>query len=216
MIAPRTVEDRLRAEYFDLVPDMQRTLVALDSEVRHRLVPLIIALNRYEQIRIVSRLKECGSAVDALRRRQELRRFDEDNSQSYSLTGLRDLVGIRVMVFPMNRIDDVHSALLPLLSAWISDPIPGIEPTDPPLALKFHGRCDAALTSITAELQIVSSLIGSFWEVEHSAVYKTSPSMQGLMGSSRMNERQRTVLAALRDFEDEFEHLVSEAEEFRP
>jgi ppGpp synthetase/RelA/SpoT-type nucleotidyltranferase len=214
MIAPRTVEDSLRAEYFDLVPDMQRTLVALDSEVRHRLVPLIIALNRYEQIRIVSRLKECGSAVDALRRRQELRRFDEDNPQSYSLTGLRDLVGIRVMVFPRNRIADVHSALLPLLSAWISDPIPGIEPEDPPIALKYHGRCDAALTSLTAELQIVSSLIGSFWEVEHSAVYKTSPSMQGLMGSSRMNERQRTVLAALRDFEDEFEHLVSEADEF--
>ncbi len=39
MTDPRTVEDRLRAEYFDLLPDMQRTLVALDSDVRHHLLP---------------------------------------------------------------------------------------------------------------------------------------------------------------------------------
>jgi hypothetical protein len=46
MTEPRTVEDRLRAEYFDLVPDMQCTLVALDADVRHHLLPVIISLNR--------------------------------------------------------------------------------------------------------------------------------------------------------------------------
>jgi hypothetical protein len=42
----RTVEDRLRAEYFALIPDMQRTLVALEAEVRHHLLPVMIALKR--------------------------------------------------------------------------------------------------------------------------------------------------------------------------
>src|SRR4051812_38414436 len=67
----RTVEDRLRAEYFQLIPDMQRTLVALEADVRHHLLPVMIALNRYEQVRIGARLKECESAIDSLRRRQQ-------------------------------------------------------------------------------------------------------------------------------------------------
>jgi hypothetical protein len=62
----RTVEDRLRAEYFQLIPDMQRTLVALEADVRHHLLPVMIALNRYEQVRIGARLKECESAIDSL------------------------------------------------------------------------------------------------------------------------------------------------------
>jgi hypothetical protein len=187
----RTVEDRLRAEYFELVPDMQRTLVALDSDVRHHLLPVIIALDRYEQVHIVSRLKECSSAVDSLRRRQEARVFDPGKFESYLLSTLRDLVGIRILVFPSQRVEQVHSALLPLLSDWSPDPVPGIEPSDIPIALKYYGRSASASTNITAELQIVSSLIGSFWDVEHSALYKPSPNLQGVMASPSMKERQK-------------------------
>ena len=113
MTESRTVEDRLRAEYFQLVPSMHRTLVALDADVRHHLLPIIISLNRYEQVRVVSRLKECESAVDSLRRRQEARGFDLAKISSYSLSTLRDLVGIRVLVFPSHRIPQVHSACCP-------------------------------------------------------------------------------------------------------
>lgn len=211
MTESRTVEDRLRAEYFELVPSMQRTLIALDSDIRHHLLPVIIALNRYEQVRIISRLKECESAIDSLRRRQEARVFDPE--KAYSLSALRDLVGIRVLVFPSQGVDQVHTALLPLLSDWSSDPVPGIEPGDAPIALKYYGRCASGFTTVTAELQIVSSLIGSFWEVEHSALYKTSPNLQGVMGSRSMKERQRAVLSALREFEVEFERLIREATE---
>ena len=62
-------------------------------------------------------------------------------------------------------------AVLPLLSDWTADPVPGVEPGDPPGALKYYGCCSSASTALTAELQIVSSLIGSYWEVEHSALY---------------------------------------------
>lgn len=139
--------------------------------------------------------------------------FDPDHPEAYSLTSLRDLVGIRVLVFPSQRMHQVHTALLPLLSEWASDPVPGIEHGDVPIALKYYGRCASACTVITAELQIVSSLIGSFWDVEHSALYKTSPNLQGVMGAPSMKERQRAVLSALRDFETEFERLIREATE---
>jgi hypothetical protein len=213
MTEARTVKDRLRAEYFEqLVPNMQRTLVALEADVRHLLLPVMITLDRYEQVRIVSRLKECESAVDALRRRQEARDFDPD-VETYSLSTLHDLVGIRVLVFPSQRVNQVHSALRPLLSDWSADPVSGMEPDDAPIALKFYGRCLSASTAITAELQIVSSLIGSFWDVEHAAVYKTSPNLQGVMASPSMKERYRAVLSTLRDFESEFERLVQETAE---
>lgn len=211
----RTVEDRLRAEYFELIPDMQRTLVALEADVRHHLLPVMIALRRYEQVRIAARLKDCESAVDSLRRRQTAGGFDPENPGAYSLSGLRDLVAVRVLVFPSYRREQVRTALLPLLSDWTSDPVPGIEPDDVPVALKYHGRCDSALTTLTAELQIVSSLIGSYWEVEHSALYKTSNELQGALLSPRMKARQSAVLLSLREFETEFELLIRETPEIK-
>lgn len=212
MTEVRTVEDRLRAEYFDLLPDMQRTLVALEAEVRHHLLPVMISLNRYEQVRITSRLKECESAVDSLRRRQEARVFDPERREAYSLSNLRDLVAVRVLVFPSYRREQVQTALRPLLSDWTSDPVPGIEPSDAEVAVKYYGR-GSSYTALTAELQIVSSLIGSFWEIEHSALYKISPNLQGVLSSPSMKARQRAVLSALRDFEIEFERLIQEAAE---
>jgi hypothetical protein len=192
---------------------MQRTLIALESDVRHLLLPVMITLDRYEQLRIVSRLKECESAVDALRRRQEARDFETERAETYSLSALRDLVGIRVLVFPASRIPQVNAVLQPLLADWSADPVPGFEAIDAPIALKYYGHSASAGTALTAELQIVSSLIGSFWDVEHAAVYKASPDLQGVMASPRMKGRYRAVLAALREFESEFERLIREAAE---
>ena len=212
----RTVQDRLREEYFKLLPDMKRSLVALEAEVRHRLLPIMVALDRYEQVRIDSRLKDCESAIDKLRRRQEARVFDPEKTETYSLSILRDLVGIRILVFPSQRIDQVRSALQPLLAPWSADPVPGIEVGDPPIALKYFGSFESASTTITVELQIVSSLVGLFWDVEHDAVYKTSPNLQGAMASPSMKERKGVVLTALRDFENEFERLIRESGEPEP
>lgn len=100
-----------------------------------------------------------------------------------------------------------------MLLDWSADPIPGFETREAPIALKYFGRCESSQTAITAEVQIVSSLIGSFWDVEHSAVYKTSPNLQGVMASPSMKGRYRAVLAALRDFETEFERLIREGSE---
>ncbi len=214
MMEVRSVEDRLRAEYFNLLPDMQRTQVALDAEIRHRLLPVMIALDRYEQVHVVSRLKGCESAVDALRRRQEPRDFAEERADTYSLSTLRDLVGFRILVFPSSRIARIHSELSPLLEDWTADPVPASDTTDPPIALKFFGHSARAGSRIMAEVQIVSSLIGSFWDVEHAAVYKTSPKLQGVMASLSMKSRYQAVLAALRDFENEFECLIQEQPRF--
>lgn len=211
MTTSRSVEDRLRAEYFDLQSDITRALLETETRVRHALLPLTLALRRYERILITSRVKDCESAVDALRRRQEFGLFDAEKADSYSLTSLRNLAGVRVMAFPRNRIDDVSQALVSLVSSWTPDPVPAVAGENQPLALKYFGKWNAD-DRITAGIQIVSLLIGLFWEVEHSAIYKPNPNLQGVARSFTMIERRNEVVVALHTFEDEFARQIADSE----
>ncbi len=188
---------------------MQRTLTALLTEVNHILLPTILALDPYEQIIVKGRLKDSESAVDALRRRQEIGRFDIDHGESYSLTALPDLVGIRVLAFPQRRLQDVRRILEaePRLSSWKSDHIPSQNPAQPTLAFKYHGAWNS-MDTLRSELQIVPLLVGLFWEVEHSAIYKPTPKLLGIAGSIPMKDRNDAVLRALQQFEQEFDDQI--------
>ena len=70
-MAERSVEDRLREEYFLLLPDIRRILAELEAEVRYCLLPLSITLDKHERLAVSSRIKDFDSALEALRRRQE-------------------------------------------------------------------------------------------------------------------------------------------------
>jgi len=206
-MAERTVDDRLRAEYFELLPVAGRVLEELETEVRHRLLPLSLKLDRHERLVVTSRIKGCESALDALRRRQESRAFDMRRVDSYTLTSLPDLVGVRVLVFPRSRWIEADGGLRQLFPSWTSDPVPGGDSSGEPLAFKYHGYCSAS-THVRAELQVVPMLIGLFWQVEHSAIYKPSPQLSGMMQSLKMQQRTSAVIEALKAFEEEFEGLV--------
>jgi len=54
-------------------------------------------------------------------------------------------------------------------------------------------------------VQLVSLLVGLFWEVEHSAIYKPNPNLHGVARSEAVIQRRNEVFAALRAFEVEFE-----------
>jgi|ERR1043165_5608905 ppGpp synthetase/RelA/SpoT-type nucleotidyltranferase len=211
MAEHRTTEDALREEYFDLLSDIRRTLLETETRVRSALLAISLNLRRYERLIVTSRAKECDSAIDALRRRQPLALFDPEKAEEYSLTQLRDLAAVRVMVFPQERLEETQGTLQAALTGWSADPIPGISETDPPLAFKYYGKWiyDAR---ITAEVQIVPLLVGLFWEVEHSAIYKPSPNLRGVVRSEAVLARRNDVLVALRSFENEFESAIRESE----
>lgn len=92
MVERRTVEDRLRSEYAALLPAMQRTRTEVETEVQHLVLRATLGLDQYERIIVRARLKDCESAVDALRRREKFGFFDADHLEQYSLTSLPDLV----------------------------------------------------------------------------------------------------------------------------
>jgi ppGpp synthetase/RelA/SpoT-type nucleotidyltranferase len=206
-MAERKVEDRLREEYFVLLPEARRVLEELEAEVRYHLLPLSGALEKYEQLVVTSRIKDCESALGALRGRQEGATFDPDRADSYTLTTLNDLAGVRVLAFPRSRWEQANDALRSRFQSWSEDPIYADKEKKQLLAYKYHGFCTAS-TGIRGELQVVPMLIGLYWEVEHAAIYKPSPQLKGLMRLEEMQQRDSDVLKALMAFDQEFERLV--------
>ena len=203
----RTTEDRLREEYFALLPDVRRVIQELEAVVRHCLLPLMSKLQKHESLLVTSRVKDCESALGALRRRQQGATFDPDRADSYTLTSLKDLAGVRVLAFPRNRWVEADADLRRRFSSWTPDPVPADDGGNEPLAFKYHGFC-AASSKIRGELQIAPRLIGMFWEVEHSAIYKPSPDLKGVVKTPEMKKLKGEVLAALKAFDNEFERLV--------
>lgn len=197
----RLIEDRLRAEYVRIDPVLRRTRLAIETEINYLLLPVTLELEKHEQILVRARVKDCESAIEALRRRQEGTTFDV-RSDRYSLLALPDLVAIRILGFPEQRLDDARRILAPRIATWTADPIPATLAGERDIALKYHGQWRD--TSTETEIQFVSLLIGLFWEVEHAAIYKPSPKLGGLARSIAMTNRTAAVHVALREFEEEF------------
>ena len=72
------------------------------------------------------------------------------------------------------------------------------------LALKYHGYCGAHC-QVRAEVQLMSMLVGMFWEVEHAALYKPGEHLRGIERSLEMQARYADVICALNSFETELE-----------
>jgi hypothetical protein len=185
----RTVEDRLREEYFDLLPEIRRVTEYIEAVIKYELLATLQQLRKFEKLVVRSRVKECESAVEALRRRQEGAIFDPDHAEDYTLKTLKDLAGVRILAFPHRRLTEIDVALREPFEKWTPDPVLGEEGEQ--LAFKYWGHCPASY-SITGEYQIVPMLTGLFWDVEHSAIYKPSPELRGITRSLEMKSRLPT------------------------
>ena len=62
--AERTIEDRLREEYFALLPEISRVAERLEAEIRYLMLPISGGLRRHERLAVKCRVKSCESALD--------------------------------------------------------------------------------------------------------------------------------------------------------
>ena len=205
----RTIEDRLREEYFDLLPEIQRLVWQLEAEIRFHTLHILHDLQDPEQILVKSRVKDCESALKSLVKRRgrrsssgEGRRFDPEASSEYSLLSLEDLYGVKLLVFQNRRLNEVDLALRGHFQNWTSKPIR--DENSAILAPKYYGTCTSASPRVQGEYQIVPMLLGLFWEVEHSAMYK----FRAVANSKEMKERRTAVESALARFEDGVESFL--------
>ncbi len=204
----RTVEDRLREEYFDILPDIRRVAWQLETEIMHITLPLKQSLAHYEQLVVKSRVKECESAIKTLRGQQEGNVFDPEKREKYSILDLKDLAGSRVLVFPRNGLIKTVQMLRQYepFRDWVAEPLSyaGDERGIP----MYFGFFPAISSTVCAEFQVVPMLIGLFWEVEHSAMYKPIGWAKGIENDEGMNSCRTEVEISLARFEAEFEKFV--------
>lgn len=192
---------KLRQEYYALLPDTEALNKKLELEIQCILKELIVNLKPYQRIEVVSRIKECESAIRALERRQEGALFHENNE--YSLTSLHDLVGVRILYFPCELKDEIRKLLKKRFGAWNYDPI---KYADNEEIEKFYGKIDGY--NLYAEYQIVPMLIGAFWDVEHSLYYKPHPMYKGVKKCEFVKDVYGEVIKALHEFEKKIENAV--------
>jgi hypothetical protein len=202
-MAQRTVEDRLREEYFLLSPEIKRVVHQLQTHIGCLLLPVTLELKHHERVHIEGRAKECESAIGALRRRTEGKVFLKETPARYTLTDLPDLAGVRVSAFPRSRLEEVLRIVRDEYGEWTPDPVTTGAPPRV-LAWKYHGYIRAS-PCVRAELQVVSMLTGLFWQVEHGALYK--PRDPALMGAVRRDRVQRPVERVYDAF-DEIEDVI--------
>ncbi len=207
----RRIEDRLREEYFDLLPETRRVLWQLETEVRFRTLPILHELKPHEQLVVRSRIKDCESALKKIVRQSEMgasqrkaegREFASDHPEQYSMLNLPDLAGVRILVFPNARLVEVDELLHQHFPDWTSKPVK--DDSGAILAPKCFGYCEGASNRIRGEYQIVPMLLGLFWEVEHPAMYK----FRAVARSKMMKERRAGVERALSEFETGLESFL--------
>lgn len=204
-----SVEDKLRHEYFELLPEIQIVAEELETRTRYAVLDVVVNREDYDLIAFKARVKECESAINAVRRRQEGKLFDDSLKDTYTLTSLRDLAGVRVLVFPSSKIDNIVTLLNETFDDWKSDPVQ--DDSDPPklVAHKYFGYCHSS-NRVMAEYQVVPMLIGQFWDVEHSALYKPAPQLEKIARELKMQQQKEKVYNALTEFVDEFEGILHE------
>jgi ppGpp synthetase/RelA/SpoT-type nucleotidyltranferase len=216
-----SIEDRLREEYFDLLPKMEREAQSFTTEIEYLLRLIRKELAPHESVLVKTRIKDCRSAIDKLRRQVNPQDptaprnpgdvFDRDQPEKYSLLLLGDLVGVRVLVFPPKRAEQVDMVLRSKFRSWKSDPK---SDAGEHLTYKYNGKRPHDDVFIPCEYQIVSTLIGLFWDVEHSAIYKQAPHLRG--SDLLMQKQTRAVYKALNAFEAEFERRIEKSELNKP
>jgi ppGpp synthetase/RelA/SpoT-type nucleotidyltranferase len=196
----------LREEYFDLLPELVKVQQLMEAKIRWHLRNITYTLKKHQRIEIESRIKDCNSAINALKRRQQSRSF-EDN-KSYYLKTLKDLVGFRVLVFPPSLITSVNEIIISKFRGWKPDHYKLDEKI---ICNKYDGIVKSKL-KIRCEIQIISLLTGAFWDVEHFALYKPDPAYKGIKENLTMRRLGDEVLTKLAEFAKEFENLISECE----
>lgn len=192
-------EDELRQEYSRLLPVSLKLQRFLETQLNGYLKSHVYKLREYEQIEVTSRVKECESAIKSLKAKKAEGGFDP--SKKYSLTSLKDIVGVRVSVFPSSLLNEIKN-LIEAKFAWTID-----EKHSHLNVWKFQGKIKNR--KIGCEVQIVPMLVSAFWKVEHATLYKPHPELKGIAENQKMKAIYNEVEEKLVEFESAFEEYIN-------
>ncbi len=202
----REIRNNLRDEYFRLLPDIRKILEEIEATISYALVSIKKNLKSHERIALHSRVKDCESAINKLR--PQGGKFLPNQAEEYSLLKLKDLAGVRVLVFPRRLMEEVDKQISVSLSGWTPKPIKRDDASEEILVKKYFGYIDNT-KDIYGEYQITPMLIGLFWQVEHAVLYKPSSVLKGIEDDFLIRAKREAIYTAFDEFEKRFDDIVT-------
>ncbi len=202
----REIRNNLRDEYFRLLPNIRKILEEMEATISYALVSIKKKLKNHEHIELQSRVKDCESAINALR--PPGGKFSPAKAGEYSLVKLEDLAGVRVLVFPRRLIEEVDQQISMSLPGWTHKPIKRDNASEEILVNKYFGHIDTK-NEIYGEYQIAPMLLGLFWQVEHAVLYKPSSILKGIETDFLIQAKREAIYTAFDEFEKRFEDMVT-------
>ena len=172
-------------EYSNKIEKFKKIEEKLYFEVCHFLSDDKYNLNEFQHIEITSRIKSYSSAEKKLRNQLELTAHDKS-----SIFDLDDIIGIRISVFPLTLLRNIEKKLDEKFKSWKKEK-------------SCHGRYSvykhrSNYEKANCEIQLVPMLVGKFWDVEHSVIYKSK-----LSKNEDLNKSYDVIINALHDYENQ-------------
>jgi len=185
-------EAQLLIDYHRDLPMYERTRRIAHTQVEYYLTAISSRLEQHERLEVKSRVKSFDSALAKLKKDYEGGLLPK----AESFGRLEDMVGIRVIAFPLHLVDRIDEAL----RSKFQNP----EPDRHGLWKKWKkyvvGLKGHSKSTVRFELQIVPYILWQFLDIEHDVIYKR-PERVDPKAIRQLELLQQGVLKALNRFE---------------
>ncbi len=193
------VESRLQLEYLKVASALYKAKEYIEIEIKHTIKTQLLEAVHANKILISSRVKDCNSAITALKKKEEGRVFRD--GRQYSITQLNDLIGLRISVFPLTLLELVQSPLLSYLENNFEQPFQTDHTTIENYDIYKYRGIHNQFSEFNCEIQLIPMLISKFWDTEHDVFYKPASPHD----APPMKEAYDAVIKSLYSFEKTYE-----------
>jgi len=171
------IENEIRKEYQEKQLQYGKLLEYGKDSINSLLKEIKLGLKGFEKIEIDARIKTLPKCINKLKKDNEGKML----GQHASLNALNDIVGVRVAVFPNNRMDDVCSKM--------KESFPECkEKNEKGRCHKFYIEFDLGLSYKIIEVQVLPSLLSAYWDIEHDLIYKPTDIVFGKLQEEMLNK----------------------------
>ena len=181
------LKNRLKLEYIDLFKEMKRIQNRLVLNLNCIIKNVINNLKEYEKIIVESRIKTCESSIQKIITKYEGNVINYNDYSKIKIKDLKDLIGLRISVFPSNYINVIEDLIKSQFLTWEYDPISLDNENKEIIIKKYQGK-EHKDDNIYCEIQIVSMLYNSFLNIEHDTFYKPLEDLKNIGNSLEMRK----------------------------
>lgn len=158
----------LRSEYDNQINKMNGLLDYYKTEIEYLIRELKLNCKKFEKIEFSSRIKTFESCITKLKKKNEANVLTEEAK----LSEVKDLIGIRMLVFPNDYIEVIKRLIMRKHNKFTIEEIDEDKKKECDFIKFFVYFNIEKFNHILVEIQILPYLLGKYWDIEHSLIYK--------------------------------------------